>query len=110
MTTKKGCLTGCLAAVGLVFLLFIVMAVCLRGSDDQSSPSLSDVIDNQQADYQRLFDKYLACQGKKWSRELENDMNLLGEVMRDYQRNPTRVNRNQYLAVRKGVEVKLAGC
>lgn len=97
-------------AVGAVLLLFIVMAVCLQGSDDQSSPSRSEVLDNQQADYKRLFDQYLACQGEEWSRALENEMNLLGEALGDYRRNPTRENRTHYLVVRKAVEVKLASC
>ncbi len=64
----------------------------------------------QGADFRRLFDRYTACMGKRPSPTLEEDFYLYQESLTEYQSNPTALNRDAYILLRKNVELQLDDC
>ena len=78
-----------------------------------SSPVDEQVIENQTGDFERMFDRYIACMDKgsyQHKRSLEEDFFLYAASLDEYQLSPTVENRDSYLTFRAVVSARLDDC
>lgn len=91
--------------------LLILTGACGLEDEDtakgEDSTSREKVLKNQESDFERMFDRYIACMNKAHSSKLEDDFLAFSESLTEYQLSPTVTNRNAYLLLRKNVEVQL---
>ena len=116
MNTKpetKNVLPAVMLAVTACGILILAVACEVNdggSSESGRSTSREQVLDNQSADFERLFERYIACMEKKHPPNLEEDFFAFHESLREYQLSPSANNRDKYLLLRKNVEVQLDNC
>ena len=103
-----GCLLFPFLALIVAVAIVFVLGLMAGENSDGGGSSRESVLERQEADYKAMVDRYVVCKTRPL--RLEQDFEAFRRSLDRYQTDPTEMNRNWYLLIRKNVELQLDEC